>query len=324
MNLSTFSSRNELKTCIAVIVLLLTVELFLHSRQNLLSKDLEHLASMPAIAESFRESNVGKVLFLGNSLTRAGVDLDVVAEHFSGGRFKDVKWKSAYPDDTTLRDWYYLYKNAFYRAGRTPDVLVLGFVRDQISDLAQVHPDGIAGSMGGLRNVPEIFQDDITEQSARIEYTLASVSMLFANRDRIRTRVADALIPRYRETAQYFNRSVQSQVQSKTVYAPQTFRHLIRLAELCRSSDTLLVVVGMPVPEPYAVDPNLPKILGQAGGVSIDLQRIEGMQPEDFLDGYHLNPHGAVLYSQMLAETLEAQPAVQSALAKHRTFTTSR
>src|SRR5436190_3154800 len=115
MSSSTSNSKNELKTCLAIVAVLLLLEVAVHFNKNRLSDDLEHLSKIPSIARSFRDSTSGNVLFLGNSLTREGLALDVIKQRFAGRSLDTVNWQKANPDDTNIGDWYYLYKNRFSR-----------------------------------------------------------------------------------------------------------------------------------------------------------------------------------------------------------------
>ena len=140
MSSSTSNSKNEFKVCLAVLVLLVLLECLVRVSQNRLSLDLVHLSTMQAVAQSFRASTAGKVLFLGNSLTREGVSLEIIKKSFSVGSLNSVNWQKVYPDDTRIGDWYYLYQNLFYRTGDTPDVLVVSFIRNQVADEAVIQP----------------------------------------------------------------------------------------------------------------------------------------------------------------------------------------
>jgi hypothetical protein len=314
MSLSISSSKNEFKTCLATLAVLLLLELIVHSYQDRLSGDLEHLSTIRAIAQSFHESTAAKVLFLGNSLTREGLALDIVKERFAGGPLDAVNWQKAYPDDTNIGDWYYLYKDRFARTRSMPDAIIVGFARNQLADVAGIHVDGIAASFGGLKNVPEIFEKDITDSSERVDYVLASISSLFANRRRIGLRVADMFIPHYRFTAQYFNEAVRSTTFSKSDTKRSTYHRLMRLAQLCQQENTLLIAVAMPIPYSYEIDVDLLKTLADSGNIFIDLRHVDGIRNEQYSDGFHLNSTGAAIYSRALAESLQNQAHLDSFL----------
>src|SRR6185503_9022215 len=123
MSSSISSSKRELKTCLAVVAVLVLLNVVVSRYHNWLSGDVVHLSKLPEIAQSIREATGGKILFLGNSLTREGVSLPVIREQFAGGPLGGVTWQKVHPDDTNIIDWYYLYKNSFVRTGSAPDVL---------------------------------------------------------------------------------------------------------------------------------------------------------------------------------------------------------
>jgi hypothetical protein len=119
----------------------------------------------------------------------------------------------------------------------------------------------------------------------------------------------DRLIPGYRATSQLLNTTARRELESRS---SGSLGRLTRFLSMCLANRVLPVFVAMPVSEPYRVDPGLPATIAAGGGVFLDLQKVDGIDKTRYLDGLHLDPRGAALYSSALAPRLAVmlhQPA---------------
>lgn len=305
MSSFTSSFRPEARVLLLVAAAFLAGEAALRLTGQRLSLDLLHLGSIPSIAGRVRAHPDTSVLFLGNSLTRNGVHLDTVARHF-GSAGLDARFYKVMPDDTSVEDWYFVFKRHFLSTGAAPRVVVVGFALDQLGDSIPVSVERIA-SIGGLRNAPELFSADLPAFGDRCDYVLASLFYSFSERDRLRLRILDAAIPGYRAAAPLFNATLRpGTVPSGPPPAPSYFR-LRRFLDACSGARVVPFFAAMPVPGSYPIDPRLPALISASRGVFFDLRRIDGLQPGHFPDGYHLGPAGAALFSDALAARLAAR-----------------
>jgi hypothetical protein len=263
-----------------------------------LSLDLQHIAGIPGVAEAIRRDSSRTVLFLGNSLTRRGLDLRVIGPTLGKG----IHAYAVYPDDTTILDWHYTLERFFVDAGAAPDVVVVGYASFHLDDSAPCHPERIA-QYAGLRYAGELFANDLRSTGARANYLLSSVSMAFAEGGRLRLMVLDHLIPGYRAAAQWLNSAALGELERNT---GSSLERLKRFLALCRAARIAPVFVAMPVPGSYPLDPRIPATIAAGGGRLIDLRETPGIDDSCYLDGHHLNPRGAVLYSTALAPRLHA------------------
>jgi hypothetical protein len=303
--MSSFTSnfRSEGRVLVTVAVVLAIGEAVLRLGGQRLSADVQHIRSIPARADRLAHADGLRILFLGNSLTREGVRLDVVQEHFDCT--PPVALERVFPDDTTILDWYYLFRNDF-GGERAPKVLVLSYARGQLTDATGIHAERIAGSFGGWSNAREMLRLDLDDLGDRIDYLLASTFRLFSERERVRDRVLATATPDYRSTAQRLNDSERAGRASGTARPAEAFSRLRRLLELCRDRRVRVVVVAMPVPGGYGIDPRLPGLLRDGGADFLDMRSTEGLNASDYADGYHLAPRGAETYSAALATHLRA------------------
>src|SRR5690242_2302209 len=131
--MSSFTSnfRSESRVLLSVALVFAVGEGALRMGVQHLSADVQHIRSIPARAERLSHASGLRILFLGNSLTREGVRLGVI-----GGQLScpgPVALEAAYPDNATVLDWYYLFRNDF-GGERAPNVLVLNFARGQLTN----------------------------------------------------------------------------------------------------------------------------------------------------------------------------------------------
>ncbi|MEZ5354634.1 MAG: hypothetical protein R2762_18530 [Bryobacteraceae bacterium] len=283
-------------------------EYALRSREASLSLDIQHIRRIPAIVNELQASGSPNVLFLGNSLTRHGVQADTVAESLRTAGAEPTHVYEIYPDDTTLTDWHYLYRRYLVERGVHPDVLVVGFVLAQMEDTQALHAERVGRYFSDLSAAPEMFREDFVSAGDRVGFLLARVSSLYANRERLRDRALHALIPGYAQTAQEVNFSAKRAAEAKAVRlgpkpAP-TYKKLRRFLRMTQESGARTVVVAMPQPEPYEVSPGMVSAVESTGARFLDMRSLPGISDEDYLDGFHLAPTGARVYSEHLAKLL--------------------
>ena len=305
MSSSTSSFRTELKVGALVLLVLAGGELFMRLSERLLSLDVQHIRRIPSIAEDMTRGEGRRVLFLGNSMTRNGVDARVVENELRAqGLTEPLRIERVYPDATALAEWYYAFNHYFVAAGRLPDVLIIGFAANDLSDNRPPQPSQLAQYYTGARDVPEVFARDVKDFEGRAEFLLSGLSVSFANRTRVRERALDMLIPHYRESAQEINRALQAMKKKGGASFALTYRRLELLGRLAASRGVCVILVAMPQREPYELDPQLQPIIERAGMTFTDARAPSGLGGEGFVDEMHLSPNGAAIYSRYLARQL--------------------
>ncbi len=315
MSLSTFSFKNELKAIALALALLLVSEIGVRSLESSLSLDVQHFNNIPSIVNRLTAWPGTRVLFLGNSMTREGVDVKTVETTLTeqGVDVNNLAVERAYPDSSRLLDWHYLYQKYLGRKSKLPDILVIGFAQrgldDAPADSDQVRR--IARNFAALQDVPELFSLEFTTPSQRGDYLIANAFTSFAVRERIRLRLLDALIPNFRQTQRELNES-QKEQQTATVQpdnlqsAPSraTYTWLARFLKMANTRAVEVVFVAMPVRHFYEFDQRLPSVINQAGAHLIDLRSVPGLDAGKYRDALHMTPQGAQIYSRALAHEL--------------------
>jgi len=274
-----------------------------------LSKDIRHLEEFDEIAARIAapaQAGETRVLFLGNSLTRFGVDPEEFARAAAETGLGPVRVERMMPDNTALADWSYAYRAFLAGQDRRPDLLVIGFQGGHLRDARSHHPERLARYYARWEDLPELFQNDLPTFEARAGFGAAGASALLCNRDRIESRVLDRLIPGYQDNIQILNRRVQGTPSSQPA-APSTYLRLQALLETARAQGVQVVLAAMPIPDPYEIDPELPGLAQQHGAALVDCRRVPGIAVEMFPDGLHMNADASRLYTRFLAEQLDGR-----------------
>lgn len=310
MSLSTSSFKNELKVVALIALCLLACELVIRAREDSLSLDLKHIRQLPQIAKGLSEGQGTKILFLGNSLTRNGVDVGVLDDELKSRGVAPFHIERAFPDGTSIADWQYVLKNQFVDAQRLPNVLIICFATALLQDNQRPQLTQMAHYYAGRADVPQILRNDIKDFDDQVSFMIAYFSSSYANRQRVEKRVLDAVIPHYRESAQRVNDAMlAANAATATKAAPQikaekTYERLKGLIAMARHNDVRVLFVAMPQREPYGIDPKLIETINSNGAQLIDCRIVPGLDSTNFLDPLHLNPAGAVVFTNYLAPRL--------------------
>jgi len=285
---------------------LLLGEIAMQAVQNRLSIDVGHLRSFRSQAdELISAAEHPQVLFLGNSMTRHGIAPDVFEEEFSACTGVHPAVIKINPDNTALADWFYAYRNYFYKLEQAPDVVVLGFEGGHLRDRPTLHPGRLAQYYCQPDDWPELCRYDLKTFEERVSYRICSVSAMCSNRDRLQRRILDMLIPEYRDGSQQLNQR-QTHLAEQKLPAP-TYHRLQEFLEMVHSQHVTLVLVAMPIAAPYELDPELMQVIAKNRVRLLDCRNLPGIVPEMFPDGVHMTTHASLIYSRYLADQLSQE-----------------
>lgn len=287
-----------------VLAALVVVELGVRVIEPRLSLDIRHIEAIPDTVSEVHESTGPSVLFFGNSLTRAGVDLDIMASGLAPAGVERDGVAAVYPDDTTILDWIYVYEHYLARPNREPDLLVLGFAawHLQDSDVRSTQALRLGRHFTSWASLGTLFSQDAHRSEDRLNVLLAKTSRTFANRERISRRVLAAL-PGYQASADRINDVLQRAAENDDAVAP-SYRQLERFLRNAGAGGTRVVVVAMPTRSSYDLDPRLPNVIEANGAVFVDARDVPGLEPAHFRDALHLDEAGAAIYSAYVAPLL--------------------
>ncbi len=308
-------AHSETRVVLCLLALLGAGEAGMRLYEGRLSKDVRHLETFEELAARISappQAGETRVLFLGNSLTRYGVDVAEFTREVAVSGRELVRVERLMPDNTAVADWYYAYRSYFADCDRAPDVLVIGFAGGHLNDAPSRHPERLARYYCRLSHLPELCRRDLLTVDARTGFALAGLSSLLCNRDRIESRALDLLIPGYQAGVQELNRRLTRRTAAPT-RTPPTFHRLRQLLTLARGEGVEVLLAAMPVPQPYELAPELRQLADELGVRLIDCRRVPGVLPEMFPDGLHMDASAARLYTRFLARAWTASaPPVET------------
>jgi hypothetical protein len=291
-----------------VLAALVVAELLLRVFGSALSGDVEHLRQVDDVVEQVARAPGTSVLFWGNSLIAAGVDLDRLRDTVSARVGGSVAAGMVRPDGTTPLEWHYLFRKIVLSRGLDVDVLVLGFGPGHLIDRpASESLDRLAAHYVGWSDVPELFGSDVTGIEPRSSFVLSRLSATHSLRERIRDRVLDALVPGYRGLARdLLTRPSPGAggVEPPPGGAGRTYRNLELFLEDATSTGALVIGVPMPAPREWSVEPAEAAAFARVGAPVLDVRGDVELGPERFYDGEHLDEVGRDRFTATLAPRL--------------------
>ena len=311
---STSSFRAELKVVTVLLLVLAGCEVMMRFGEQFLSRDVQHIKQIPAISQTLADSKGERILFIGNSLVRAGINPDAIEEELKAQGVAPVHIERVFPDSTSLPDWYRLFKHYFVGTSHLPEALVLCFSDIALQDSSGTDPSRLGHYYSSPGELPEIFDQDLRDFNRSAEFILSSLSYSFANRMRVRTRALDLIVPDYRNSAQRINRDMKREQFAKTT--SKSYQRLSRLLATAKQDGVRVVVVAMPQPIVYALDPQIKTVVESAGMTFLDCRVVNGISSASFVDEMHLGPGGALTYSHFLGSQLAGKISMNSSVAR--------
>lgn len=299
----------EWKVIACMIAVLALAEMAMRNIETRLSKDIEHIRSLPASAQAMREHHGYNVLLLGNSLTRCGIDTSVLREELARLGKPDPRVFACHPDATNVTHWDFALHRYFLDQNARPDLVIIGTASHHLADST---PDPLRLGAFYVGDGPELsraWRQDLPTFADRCEFLLSRYSVLYASRGRVKPLLFWKTVPHYFEMEQEIN-AVRQGKAGRAVSSAQTYHHLRHLAESLKTARIPTVIAAIPIPEHYAMPSGALEALSPAGaGVRmLDLQSMFRPPARRFTDGYHLDDEGARQLTHLLAKQIAASP----------------
>lgn len=273
-------------------------EMVLRHVEPSLSGNIRHIHNMaPSLTELSSHDGI-RIALIGNSLTNDGVDEGRLEAELHSTRVVKLV-----PDGTSLWDWKCLVRHHIINSSApTADLVVLGFGWDQLGDNTRANPSRLGGYLcrwADLKRPGDIGLENFGDAA---EFAAARVFHIYANRETLRNRVLDSLIPSYRMFTRKANRG--GPLDPEAGPAETRYRQILDLATELEGKGVRLVVMAMPVRRPYALSPALPKMLESKGVILLDYRHLDGIDPRSFADEMHLNASGRKRLTEQLSTDL--------------------
>ncbi len=304
---------SELLVVLSVLVLIFLVEAGLRQNQSLLSGDVAHLETVDSIAAAVGRGDGITVLFWGNSLIGAGLDLPATTRALGNTLDSEVSTGIVRPDGTTPLEWRYLFRKTVVAQESRPDVLVLGFGPGHLRDRqAGVALSRLAAHHVRSADIPILFAEELATFESRARFMAARWLAIVALGERIRPRIMDLVVPRYTELAPILLRAPTPKEALETARPSPEYRNLAAMLSDAQTAGIRVVAIPMPAPNYWSLDPEERTILLEAGAEILDVRTHLILSPERFPDGEHLDSIGRQIFTAALVEEL---PLVLNRLA---------
>lgn len=279
-----------------------------------ISTDFSKFPEFPKRASVLMQQKALRVALIGNSTTYKCTDAKVVQQVLQEQLKRPVVVDAFAADGSSIETWYYLLNHYFWQPGKRPDLFIVTFYNDGIlADLADgenLDLGRLAQFLTGPRDWPEVFQNDIHDPGARVEYLLSGLSSSFAAKERMKRRLLDVVVPHYRTFTQGVNLAAfehqQRVAQASHRNAKQAFTYttLQRFLEKGRGEGSRFIFVAYPTLEctrkPYALDRQATRLIQQYGADFVDMRHVPRLTASSYEDKIHISKIWTPYYSERL------------------------
>jgi len=287
-----------IKLIISVVIVILIIEIILRVIEPKISKDIVHYNQMDKIVKSLDDEK--NILFLGNSLTRHGIN-----KHVFQSNLKDFKIGLIYPDDTTIIEWFWIFTTKI-KKNKEIKKLIIPFAPGQLDDrILNTENLNKLSRLVPTSYLIELINKENLSFNQSFTLILSHFSVLYGSKEKIQRRVLD-ILPFYRESIQKINNTLKK--NNVATKAMPTNRHLFELINSAMKQNMKLIFVEVPLPSKYKTKDNIINIFKKFSNIKfITNDNFQDIKENDFLDGYHLNEKGSLKFSKKLLKVIGEQ-----------------
>lgn len=238
------------------------------------------------------------VLFVGNSLLLQGVAIDSLRSDLSS-QYEVTRFAV---EQTHYLDWYFGLRKLLQEGSR-PSVVVLVLATDQLASHWTMG-EAFAHRQMSTRDFPLVWREANLDRNTGTSYAFAHWSKWQADKGFIRQCVTILIVPKFRDlAARIADHSPHVSDPKDLISAAQ--HRLPQLADLSREYGVRIVLLVPPtLRQDYSSDIQQ---LGDSAGVPVWVLSSPGEFPRDYyMDGFHLNEHGAEIYTARIAQRLRS------------------
>ncbi|MBL9114520.1 MAG: hypothetical protein JNJ83_05895 [Verrucomicrobiaceae bacterium] len=296
--------RSETKVILALLLLLLGLEAAARLMETRLSKDVQHLRSLPEQAQKLRGTthDRARILLLGNSLARCGVHIPTLQAGIQQAMEAEPTIAVMHPDGSKIEEWAYGYNRFFRDTASEPDLILLITGRQHLTDKIK-SIDDLGAFYVGTNDLPAFVANHLHKLEDTGWFFASRYSALMAHRARVEPLVFYKFVPGYEQTAQEINRGIQA----PAVTPAATCNTFSQFASDLAKRKVKLVVVSAPLPEPFSLPPEVLKAAALSKAFVHEAGAKMRLPPERFPDQYHLDEIGADIFTKdLLPSVIEA------------------
>lgn len=305
MNLpQVMSTKEEKYVLVAILAFVLLLEVGIRIFEDKLSGNIEHIYSIPILVEDLRNhESKNNIIFLGNSLTNNAIDKDQVNSTVSKKQLSQTI--KITPDGTAISDWMCIYNKYMNTTSPISSIIVIGFAWDQLSDQFPIEPTRLGGFFCKMESIQNLAPTGLTDHRQLLRFLAGIISHIYVNREAIRNRVLDIVIPHYKIITQDMNKGVENiDLKEKENKTELTYNTFISFIDSIKSNNRKLIVMAMPVVEDYDLDSGLIQIIEQQNITFYDMRKVDEIDSEMYLDPIHLNESGRNKFSDLIVKKL--------------------
>ena len=294
----------EFKTIIGLIIIIILIEITVRSFEERLSGNIKHIYSIASITSKISNNN-SSLVFLGNSLTNNAIDLNLIESSINSINNQTIQALKITPDGTALADWYCIYQNKIHSGSNHPSTIAIGFAWGLLSDQQPINPTRLGGFFCNADDISHLDDTGLTNHREILRFLAGSMSHVYVNREAIRNKVLESLIPHYKTITQNINQ--QENDNHNTVQDEKnqyTYSLLTKLINSIKSTGNKVILIAMPVIEPYHLDDKLLEATNNLNVPLLDLRNTRAISNDMFKDGIHLNSIGGTKFSIQLAKLI--------------------
>jgi hypothetical protein len=295
---------------VSLMAIISFIEIIFRVFECKLSGDILQIHEIPNTSKSFADSKYSKILFVGNSLIGEAVDASLMTSILNNKITKKIKIAKAVPDGSDLPEWYFLIKNNFIKKNCIPDIIIIGFAwNNAFSDKNGVDHVRLAGSYCNISDIAEISDMGMKGSEKYLEFLLSKLSSVYVNKQDIRNRSLDLIIPYYRNFTQLTNRITSKNTKSNfdekfdRTENIEKYQNLERLINSLANHSVKLILIAMPVVSEYKIDPLLRSKINKDISF-LDFRNLDVIKENMFVDPIHLGEKGRVAFTRALADSL--------------------
>jgi hypothetical protein len=308
MSSSISSFRTECKVLAAIALALLAVEGLMRLAQASLSVDVRHIVSAPELADGMASQPRPRVLALGNSLLREGVNAKQLEdESTSLGLTRSVSLY--HPDGTSVQEWAFAFRRFFASEAHAPDCVLIFTGRTHLRDVPP-RPTPLGAFYCSTRDTPRFLNRKGTNLEVASEFLLARASVAYAQRSRIQPRIFTSLIPHFQDMLRDMNvRRISPRTERQEI---SSYDDLALLLDSVHAIGAFALIITIPAPGSYTLAPEILETAQSHHATVIDLSQSEGLTTANFPDGWHLDAQGASVFTTRLAHALAGIPELKT------------
>ena len=251
-------------------------------------------------AVSLRPDAPGKsvsMLIVGNSYLEVGVNRDTLQNEIA------PNFSLAYlpMSGTSYLDWYFGLRRLFAEGSHPAIVGVCLSTRDLLSDTT--YGGSFANNLMLQRDIPQVKRESHLDNTAATEYFFANFSSWMGHRGEIHNWLLRKSAPHITGLVAYFQPKNRPIPPASDVLA-KALPRLRLLDELCRRNGARFFLLIPPTRDVSDASNEIQAAAAREGLLVILPFRHAELPENVFIDGAHLNPQGAALFTERLGPTL--------------------